>query len=337
MKQEGFILKKLLVLVMVFALTLSFVGIAAAQSDSPLQGDMEDEYVMVTFVSGIEYWKPAYRGMEEAAANLGVSTRYTGATDYDINQQVTVLEQVISQQPAGILLTAINPNALVGPINRAMEAGIPVVTFDADAPNSNRYSFLATSNYEAGVKAANYLAELNNEEGNLGLITIPGQLNHEERARGFQETIADNYPNMEVVSVQDGQSDQSASARAMGSMLQANPDLVGVFTTEASTGVGAATAVEEADMVDTINIVSFDTDPGTLDFVKAGVIDATLAQGTWNMGYWGQMFLYHLSEDLLNPIKNGNWQEAGINPLPNYVDTGVNLVTQENVEFYMAD
>lgn len=330
-------LKKLLVLVMVFALTLSFVGMAAAQSDSPLQGSMEDEYVMVTFVSGIEYWKPAYRGMEDAAANLGVSTRYTGATDYDINQQVTVLEQVISQQPAGILLTAINPNALVGPINRAMEAGIPVVTFDADAPDSNRYSFLATSNYEAGVKAADYLAELNNEEGNLGLITIPGQLNHEERAQGFEETIANDYPDMEVVSVQDGQSDQSASARAMGSMLQANPGLVGVFTTEASTGVGAATAVREGNMVDKVDIVSFDTDPGTLDFVEAGVIDATLAQGTWNMGYWGQMFLYHLSEGLLNPIENGNWQEAGINPLPDYVDTGVNLVTQENVEFYMAE
>lgn len=330
-------MKKLLVLVMVFALTLSFVGMAAAQDDSPLVGNVEDEYVMITFVSGIEYWKPAYRGMEEAGENLGVSTRYTGANDYDINQQVTVLEQVISQQPAGILLTAINPDALEGPINRAMEAGIPVVTFDADSPNSDRYSFLATSNYEAGVKAADYLAEINNEEGNLGLITIPGQLNHEERARGFQETIANDYPNMEVVSVQDGQSDQSASARAMGSMIQANPDLVGVFTTEASTGVGAATAVEEANMVENIDIVSFDVDKGTLDFVKEGVIDATLAQGTWNMGYWGQMFLFHLNEGLLNPIGDGDWKEAGINPLPDYVDTGVNLVTEDNVDYYYGD
>jgi ribose transport system substrate-binding protein len=334
---EGLNLKKLLVLMLVMAITLGFVGMAAAQDDSPLTGSVEDEYVMVTFVSGIEYWKPAYRGMEDAAANLGVSTRYTGANDYDINQQVTVLEQVISQNPAGILLTAINPDALVGPINRAMEAGIPVVTFDADSPDSNRYSFLATSNYEAGVKAANHLAEINNEEGNLGLITIPGQLNHEERAQGFQDTIANDYPNMEVVSVQDGQSDQAASARAMGSMLQANPNLVGVFTTEASTGVGAATAVREAGMVGDINIVSFDVDKGTLDFVKAGVIDATLAQGTWNMGYWGQMFLFNLKEGLLTPIEDGDWEDAGINPLPDYVDTGVNLVTEENVEFYYGE
>lgn len=330
-------LKKLLVLVMVFALTLSFVGMAAAQDGSPLQGSEEDEYVMVTFVSGIEYWKPAYRGMEDAAANLGVSTRYTGANDYDINQQVTVLEQVISQDPAGILLTAINPDALEGPINRAMEQGIPVVTFDADSPNSDRYSFLATSNYEAGVTAAHHLAELNDETGNLGLITIPGQLNHEERAQGFEETIENEYPDMEVVSVQDGESDQSASARAMGSMLQAHSDLVGVFTTEASTGVGAATAVREAGMVGDINIVSFDVDKGTLDFVKDGVIDATLAQGTWNMGYWGQMFLFHLNSDLLNPIEGGNWEEAGVNPLPSYVDTGVSLVTEENADYYYTD
>ncbi|SFL64218.1 substrate-binding domain-containing protein [Halanaerobium salsuginis] len=330
-------MKKLLVLMMVLVLSLSFIGTVAAQDDTPLKGDPDDEYVMVTFVSGIEYWKPAYRGMEDAAKNLGVSTRYTGANDYDINQQVTVLEQVISQNPAGILLTCINPDALAGPINRAMEAGIPVVTFDADAPDSDRYSFLATSNYEAGVTAANYLAELNDEKGDLGLITIPGQLNHEERAQGFEETIANNYPDMEVVSIQDGQSDQAASARAMGSMIQANPDLVGVFTTEASTGVGAATAVKEADMVDSIDIVSFDTDKGTLDYVKDGIIDATLAQGTWNMGYWGQMFLFHLNEGLLNPIGDGDWKEAGINPLPNYVDTGVNLVTKDNVDFYYGD
>ncbi|MFW6295366.1 MAG: substrate-binding domain-containing protein [Halanaerobium sp.] len=330
-------MKKLLVLVIVFALTLTFVGMAAAQDDTALTGSEDDEYVMVTFVSGIEYWKPAYRGMEAAAENLGVSTKYTGANDYDINEQVTVLEQVISQDPEGILLTAINPDALEKPINEAMDEGIHVVTFDADSPESDRHSFLATSNYEAGETAAHHLAELNDEKGDVGLITVPGQLNHEERAKGFEETIEDDYPDMEVVSKQDGESDQSKSASAMGSMLQSESNLVGVFATEASTGVGAGTAVKEAGMVGDVNIVSFDVDKGTLDLVKEGVIDATLAQGTWNMGYWGQMFLFHLEEDLLNPIEGGDWEEADANPLPSYVDTGVSLVTEENADHYYMD
>ena len=324
-------MKKILVLLLVVAvLGVGFSGVVAA---SPLEGSEDDVYYMVTFVSGIEYWKPAFAGMEAAANNLGVSAQYTGANQYDINQQVTVLEQVIAKKPAGILLTCINPDALKRPINRAIEQGIPVVTFDADSPDSDRYSFLATSNYNAGVKAAKYLAELNNEKGNVGVITIPGQLNHEERAAGFREIIANDYPDMKVVSVQDGKSDQAQSAMAMGAMLQAEPDLVGVFTTEASTGVGAATAVKEAGKVGEVNIISFDVDKGTLDFVKSGVIDATIAQGTWTMGYWGEMFLFHLANDLLSPI-DGDWKTAKVAPLPSYVDTGVSIVTKDNVEYF---
>ena len=324
-------MKKILVLLLVVAvLGVGFSGVVAA---SPLEGSEDDVYYMVTFVSGIEYWKPAFAGMEAAANNLGVSAQYTGANQYDINQQVTVLEQVIAKKPAGILLTCINPDALKRPINRAIERGIPVVTFDADSPDSDRYSFLATSNYNAGVKAAKYLAELNNEKGNVGVITIPGQLNHEERAAGFREIIANDYPDMKVVSVQDGKSDQAQSAMAMGAMLQAEPDLVGVFTTEASTGVGAATAVKEAGKVGEVNIISFDVDKGTLDFVKSGVIDATIAQGTWTMGYWGEIFLFHLANDLLSPI-DGDWKTAKVAPLPSYVDTGVSIVTKDNVEYF---
>lgn len=308
---------------------------ASSSSGSPLVGSKDEKYVMVTFVSGIEYWKGAYKGMQEAAKNLGVTAEYTGANEYDINQEVTVLEQVIAQKPSGILVTAINPDALKDPINKAMQQGIPVVTFDADSPNSSRYSFLATSNYNAGVIAARTLAKLVGNKGDVGIITIPGQLNHEERTAGFKDTIAKEFPDMKVVSVQDGKSDQVASAQAMASMMQADPNLVGVFTTEASTGVGAATAVKEANKVGKVHIISFDTDKGTLDNVKAGVIDATIAQGTWNMGYWGMMFLYNLKHNLLHPI-DGDWAKANVSPLPPNVDTGVNVVTKDNVDFFYS-
>ncbi|WP_026486584.1 substrate-binding domain-containing protein [Caldanaerobius polysaccharolyticus] len=307
----------------------------SSSSGSPLVGSKSEKYVMVTFVSGIEYWKGAYKGMQDAANNLGVTAQYTGANEYDINQEVTVLEQVIAQKPSGILVTAINPDALKEPIDKAIKEGIPVVTFDADSPKSSRYSYLGTSNYDAGVVAARTLAKLVGGKGEVGVITIPGQLNHEERTAGFKDTIAKEFPNMKVVSVQDGKSDQVASAQAMGSMMQAHPNLVGVFTTEASTGVGAATAVKEANKVGKVHIVSFDTDKGTLDNIKEGVIDATIAQGTWNMGYWGMMFLYNIKHNLVHPV-GGNWQQAKVAPLPASVDTGVNVVTKDNVNYFYS-
>lgn len=342
-------MKKLIILLVILTLMFGLIGCGQKTTDtnskqatptsntasSPLIGSKNEKYVMVTFVSGIEYWKGAFKGMEAAAKNLGVSVQYTGANEYDINQEVTVLEQVISQKPDGILVTAINPDAMAVPIKKALDAGIPVVTFDADSPKSGRYSFLATSNYQAGVTAARYLAKLTGGKGEVALITIPGQLNHEERAAGFKETLAKEFPEMKLVSVQDGKSDQVATAQAMGAIMQTFPNLVGVFTTEASTGVGAATAVKEANKVGKVHIVSFDTDKGTLDNIKAGVIDATLAQGTWHMGYWGMMFLYHLKHDLLKPI-DGDWKTAKVLPLPPVVDIGVTVVTKENADFYYS-
>jgi ribose transport system substrate-binding protein len=328
--------------ILILALSLSaLVGCttekdaSSQETSAPYQGSKDEKYVMVTFLSGIEYWKGAFRGMEEAAENLGVQAEYKGADQYDINQQITVLEQVIAQKPDGILVTAINPDALVAPINKAIEAGIPVVTFDADAPKSKRYAFLGTSNYDAGVIAARELARLTGEKGEVGVVTVPGQLNHEERKAGFVETIQKEFPDMKVVSIQDGKSDQVQAAQATSAMIQKNPDLVGIFATEASTGVGVGTAVKEAGKVGKIHIISFDTDKGTLDMVKSGIIDATLAQGTWNMGYWGMHFLYNLRHDLVHPVSD--WKTAKVGPLPPYVDTGVSVVTKENVDFYYPD
>ncbi|MBA4493039.1 substrate-binding domain-containing protein [Paenactinomyces guangxiensis] len=325
---------------MVITIILSFITLAGCAKETankggsfPYQGSEDEQYVMVTFLSGIEYWKGAFKGMEEAAENLGVEAEYKGADQYDINQQVTVLEQVIAQKPAGILVSAINPDALAAPINKAIEAGIPVVTFDADAPKSKRYAFLATSNYNAGATAARKMADLTGGKGEVGVITLPGQLNHEERKAGFVETIQKEFPNMKVVSIQDGKGDQIKAAQATSGMIQKNPNIAGIFATDATSGVGVGTSVKEANKVGKIHIISFDTDKGTLDMVKAGIIDATLAQGTWNMGYWGMHYLFNLKHNLVHPVSD--WKAAKVSPLPPTVDTGVNVVTKENADFYL--
>lgn len=335
-------MKKMFAATLVLALSLSgLVGCGAKSannaqgsnnSSAPYQGASSEKYVMVTFLSGIEYWKGAYNGMEEAGRNFGVTTQYKGADQYDINQEVTVLEQAIAQKPAGILVTAINPQALKAPIDKAIAQGIPVVTFDSDSPESGRYAFLATSNYNAGAEAAKKMASLAGGKGDVAVVTQPGQQNHEERTRGFKETIEKQFPNMKVVSVQDGKGDQVQSAQAASGILQKNPNLVGIFATEASAGVGVGTAVKEAKKAGTVHIISFDTDKGTLDMVKAGTIDATLAQGTWNMGYWGMQYLYNLKHNLVHPV--ADWKTAKVSPLPPQVDTGVSVVTKENADFY---
>jgi ribose transport system substrate-binding protein len=325
-------MKKILLvvcLVLVLAATIS-----SAAVKNPYAGSSKEEYYMVTFVSGIEYWKGCFAGMKEAGDLLGVKTIYTGTPTVDVNQEATVLEQVIAKNPAGIAVTCVNPDGLKAPIDKAIAAGIPVVTFDADSPLSGRYCYLGTSNYNAGATAARYLGKLIGGEGEVAVTTNIGQLNQEERKGGFVDTLAREYPKVKCVAVGNDANDQTKAATNVSGFLQAHPNLKGIFCTNALGGVGAGTSIREAKMVGKVKVVSFDTDKGTLDLIKEGVISASMSQGTWNMGYWSMQFLYNVKHNLVKPVDG--WKTKGINPLPGVVDTGTNVVTKDNVESFYS-
>ena len=298
-----------------------------------LQGDIGEQYVMVTFQAGIDYWKPVLKGFEDAAEALNVSVDYRGSTQYDVHEQITVLEQVIARKPAGIALTSMDPEALTASINKAVDAGIPVVLFDSGARNSKAYSFLGTNNYNAGVTAAHEFAKLLNGQGKVGVVTLPNQLNHQERVQGFEDTIASEYPRMRVAAIKDGKGDVVVSREMAEELMREYPDLRGIFVTEAVGGVGVGEAVVNQGKLGRVKIISFDTDKGTLDMIRDGIISATLAQGTWNMGYWSLQFLFHLHHGLVQPNASAGGNQR---LLPPVVDTGVTVVTQANVADYYA-
>jgi ribose transport system substrate-binding protein len=303
------------------------------QAAGAFVGSPDETYYMVTFLSGIEYWKGVFAGMQDAAKDLHVKVVYTGGPQYDINQEVTALQQVIAKHPAGILVTSINAKAMAPVINQAIQQGIPVIAFDSDSPDSQRYSYLGTSNYEAGQKAADFLGQQLGGHGKVAIVTTPGELNLDQRAQGFQDEMKQKYPGVQVVAVENGNSDQIKTAQVTGTLLQKYPDLSGVFATEADEGTGVATAVKEQGKVGQVKIVSFDTDKATLQAIQDGTITATIAQGTWNMGYWGLMFAFAVHHNLLHPV--ADWKSAGVDPLPPSVDTGVTVITKDNVSAYM--
>lgn len=327
-----------LIVTMIFISCLGLVGCSKNNDNvdknvkSPLVGEKSEEYYMVTFHSGIEYWKGCYKGFEDAGKLYGIKTIYTGGLQYDINQEVTALEQVIAKKPAGIAVTCINPNALDAPIKKAIAAGIPVVTFDADSPSSGRYSFLATNNVYSGEVAAKTLNDqVGSSGGEVIVITFPTQQNHEERVAGFKRALETKYKSLKLVEVANAQGDQTEIAKMLGGILQIHPNIKGVFCTEATSGVAAAAAIKEANKIGQIKIVSFDTDKGTLDAIKSGVISASIAQGTYIMGYQSMNFLYQIKHGL---IKSTDGLSKSSGPLPSFVDTGVSVVTKENVDLF---
>lgn len=292
-------------------------------------------YTMVSFLSGIDYWKDAFRGMQDAAEFLGVEATYTGTPDYDLTAEVRVLDETIAQQPAGILLTVMQADGLQPSIDAAVDAGLPLVTFDADSPLSKRYSFLGTGNYYAGQVAARYVGPLV-QAGKAAVITVPSQNNLGLRTSGFIDTLAAEFP--DVVSgdqfIVDNQNTAEGAATGLAALLQAEPDIKGVFSTNASAAVGAAQALREAGLTEQVQHIGFDYDEGTLDLIDRGELGATLAQGTWQMGFWGMLYLYMVKNAKIESVSD--WSAAGISPLPPNVDTGVVVINQTNSQYWRS-
>lgn len=327
------------VLIMVFGLTACGRGEPTAEAEdaeggSPLQGSADEQYTMVTFLSGLEFWKECYRGFQDAAEQLGVSTNFAGTTEYDVNLAIAELEQVIANEPDGIAVTAMDADAYVDPINQAIASGIPTVTFDSDSPKSDRLSFLGTGNYNAGAVAARELGALYpEEEAEIGILTILGSTNVKDRIRGFEETLAAEYPNLKIVQTADSGADEGTAATAAANLLQANPGLDVVFATLTLAEVGALQALKEAGVEDEVEIITFDAEEVTLNAIRDEEVAFSIAQGPYHMGYWSMMSLYATKHNLVEPVKD--WAEYGIAPLPPLVDTGAFLINKDNVEAYL--
>jgi ribose transport system substrate-binding protein len=322
--------KRIVTLVVVGLFVLS-LGTFAVAADSPLMGSEDEVYYMVTFLSGADFWKGCYLGMQEAAELYGVKTVYAGAPEYDITKAVTVFEQVVAQKPTGIALTCMNPEPFIEPINKAIEQGIKVVTFDTDSPDSNAPTFVSTDNVDAGRVAARYLAKAMGEKGKVAVVVRPAQLNVWVRYLGFKEEVEAKFPDMEIVQVIEGQGDETQAASDVAAMLQAKPDINAIFVTSGIEAIGAATAVREAGK--DIRILAFDTPAALLDMISNGEVWATAVQNTYLMGYFAMVSLFHLEHSLPNPLTD--WQEnPSAHPLPPFINTGVTFATKDNAQFY---
>jgi ribose transport system substrate-binding protein len=307
----------------------------ASRGVSAVRAQEDQTYYMVTFVSGISYWADAFRGMQDAAEYLGVEAIYTGTPDQDATAEVRVLEETLGLEPDGVVLTVIQADALQPTIDAAIDAGTPLVTFDADSPLSKRYAFLGTGNYYAGVVAARYVGPLV-QAGKAAIVTNPEQNNLQQRVQGFIDTLAAEFP--DVISgpefIVNNQNTSELAASGLAALLQAEPDIRGVFSSNAQAAIGAASAVREAGLSEQVAHIGFDFDEGTLDLIDSGQLGATLAQGTWQMGFWGLLFAYAVRNQMIESV--ADWQAAGISPLPPNVDTGVVVINQSNSQFWRS-
>ncbi|MGM0365559.1 MAG: substrate-binding domain-containing protein [Actinomycetota bacterium] len=301
-------------------------------SDWELTPPEEDEtYVWIGAVVEIPYFIDHRAGLEAAGEELGVKTKFLGPTGYDMGAMINTIEQVIAENPAGIEIIGF-VEELAPAVNKAIEAGIPVVTLDADTATSDRYTFIGTGNYNAGRQSAQILAEALNGQGKVAVTSVVGQTNLDERLQGFRDELTENYPNMELIQVVDHGSDEQKAADGVKAVIQANPDLAGVAAVEATGGNGAATAVKEMEKVGDIVIVSMDRDDTTLKAIEDGIIHASVAQRTALMSYLGVKLMYYYNHGRI-PISQDD-ETANIIAMPEVIDTGTIVINKDNAAYF---
>jgi ribose transport system substrate-binding protein len=266
------------------------------------------------------FWLTVKAGAEQAGQEEGVQILWKGpAEETDVEGQQRILEDFINQKVDAIVMAACDADGMVPIVKQAMAAGIPVITIDSGVNSDDPLSFVATDNVAAAAKAAEVLCELVGGKGKVGMIPfIKGAASSEQREQGFREGIK-KCPGVTLGPVLYSQSQVERAMQVTEDMLTANPDLVGIFAANEPGAVGAATVLEQRGLAGKVKLVAFDAAQPEIDALRRGTIQALIVQNPFKMGYEGVKLA----------VKAIKGDRASI---PKRVDTGVTVVTKENID-----
>ena len=206
-----------------------------------------EQYYLIAANIGLPYWKTANEGLQAAAVLYGVKAEMRGPNSLDPKAEADEFDAMIARKPAGILVSAADPKLMQPEIDKALAAGIPVITIDADAPDSQRLYFIGTNNLQAGRLGGQRLAQKLDGKGNVVFFTINGQLNIAERLKGYKDVLAD-HPGIKIADVFDMHGDSgTAMDKATEYLARKGAETVNAFVClEASAGDGVAEALKRA-------------------------------------------------------------------------------------------
>lgn len=259
-------------------------------------------------------------GAEQEAKKLGdVDILWDAPTSADQLRQKEILESAITQHVDGIAISALNGDFLTDTINKAIDQGIPVVMWDSDAPKSKRYAFYGVDDYASGQIMGQQAVTLLNGKGTVALITSYGATNLQRRLDGVKDALA-KAPAIQIVETYDIKEDPVRCAEIISTGTRRYPDLAAwisvggwpVFTRNATASVDPAKT----------KVISFDTIQPGLDLLREGKVTVLLGQKYFGWGSEPTKILYD--------IKHGKMPASPI------IDSGVDLVTKDNVDQYEA-
>jgi ribose transport system substrate-binding protein len=293
---------------------------------SPARADAPFEIAVIPKGTTHEYWKALHAGVNKAAlelnaAGIPVHIIWKGPLrEDDREQQMQVVENFIGRQVSGIVLAPLDNRALVAPVEEAVGAGIPVVIIDSGLDTKALSSFIATNNREGGRIAGRRLGELLGGKGRAILLRYAvGSNSTEEREAGFLEVMRGSYPGIELISTDQHAGATRDTARRVSETIldRYGREVDGIFASNESASSGMLLALRDAGLAGgRVKFVVFDSGDLLNAGLKAGDIQGLVVQDPVKMGYLGVKTVVAVLRK---------------EPVPATIDTGVGLVTPENM------
>ncbi|MGD0890420.1 MAG: substrate-binding domain-containing protein [Terracidiphilus sp.] len=315
------------------ALAMLALAVAFTSGCGARHSDKEVYYLIASNLSA-PYWQTAAAGFKQAAAQFKVTARVEGPDNYDPKAELAELQKAVAAKPAGILLQVADASVLQPEIDAAISAGVPVITIDSDAAGSRRLYFIGTNNLAAGQLGGKRLILKLGGKGNVVFFTFAGQPSLDDRLKGFKDAFA-SRPDIKIVDVVDIKGDTHiAFDKTQEYMALTGPKKIDAFVClESETGKMVADAIKRGG--GGRELLAWDTAQETLNGIKDGSIDATIAQKPLTMGFLG---LKALDDVFHYPPKElgKDYSADSFAPYPVFVDTGTTLVDQSNVDLFIA-
>jgi simple sugar transport system substrate-binding protein len=280
------------------------------------------KFVFVNHVTTNPFFVPTRYGAEDACALLGCTYQWTGSEKSIASEMVNALNTAVSAKADGIAVCLVDPTAFNDPVEKALAAGIPTVSYNADAKVNKRLCYIGQDLFESGRQLGQKIVDSVGEGDVAGFIATPGQLNIQPRMDGAREAIKASGKNINLAEIETGPTVNEELTRIQA-YFTGHPNLKGMFAVDAGSTQGVAETIEKNNLKGKVHAGGFDLLPVTLDAIDKGNLDFTIDQQPYLQGFYTVMVLFvtKISAGLSGPAE---------------INTGLKFVTKDNVKPYLT-
>ena len=301
---------------------------AAAAGAGDFPSTPKWKFVFVCHVTTNSFFTPTQYGAQDACSLLNCEFQFTGSKDSIVAEMVNATNTAISAKADGIALAVVDKDAFRAPVDKALDAGIPVVSYNADGARddkgTNRLAYIGQGLYESGFALGQRAIEAGLDSGEVvGFIATPGALNIQPRIDGASDAIKQSGKSLKFTPVGTN-ADVPKGLSIIDAYAQGHSNLAGMLAVDAGSTSSVGQVVEKYKMRDKGLKVAggFDLVPETLNAINGGSLDFTIDQQPYLQGFLPvlYLYLYKLSGGLI---------------FPSETNTGLLFVTKDNVKPYL--